>query len=81
MQAFEDSVGLGQEVVVPEAQDLEALGLQPGIALAISGAALMLAAIQLDHQPCLQANEVEDVAAIGMLTAEFSIMERTIAKN
>ncbi len=65
MKAFEHSVGLGQDVVVPEAQDLEALGLQPGVALAVIGAALMLAAIQFDHQPRFQADEVQDVAAIA----------------
>lgn len=47
MKAFEHSVGLGQDLMIPEANDLESLGLQPGVA--VVAAALMLAAIQFDH--------------------------------
>jgi len=50
-----------EDVIVPEPKDPEALGPQPTVALGIRRAFEMLASVELDDKPPLQAGKVDDV--------------------
>ena len=56
------------------------MGLQPGIAGVIGRAVLMLAAVQFYHQARFQADEIQDVTAIGMLAAELESLQALAAQ-
>ncbi len=60
------------DFVIPEAQDAKSSARQVVGSLLIShDSVLMLATIDLDDQPSLQAHEVDDEALEGMLTSEL----------
>ena len=56
------------------------MGLQPSITLAVGWAVLMLAAVQFDHQARFQADEVQDVATIGVLATKFESLQPLAAQ-
>ena len=70
-----------QNVIIPESDDFESVGLQPrgsrGVLLCLFG---MLAAIDLDDQLMPQAAEIDDVIADRMLTAKLRAIEALRAK-
>ena len=72
---FDDLVGALEHVVVPESQDLEALRPQPCIPRFIVAGALVLAAVDLDDELSIQADEVDDVMTDRMLAAESGIAD------
>ncbi len=68
---LDDAIGVLQHVVVPEAQNTEPFVLKPKRALCIFLRALrMLAAIDFDDEPPLNAHEVGDVAPERRLASE-----------
>jgi hypothetical protein len=60
-----------QHVVIPEAQHLESLRLQPRIAYFVALTVRMLAAIHFDHYARGEADEVEDIRSQRGLAAEM----------
>jgi hypothetical protein len=68
---FQHRRGFGKHLVVPESQDAIAGSGDPRIAdLVLRGLLLVLAAVQFNHQLCVEAGEICDVAADGNLTAK-----------
>ena len=62
--------------VVPESQDAKTLLLQPLSAHRIVVLGIgMLAAVELDDQLLLETDEIDDVTAKGLLTAELETRE------
>jgi hypothetical protein len=64
-------IGVGKNVVVPEAQHFPILVFEPSRSARVCPALRMLAAIDFDHQPVFGAREVDDVVPNWMLSAEF----------
>jgi hypothetical protein len=79
---MQHALGVGERVVVPEAEHAIAEGLQQGSA---TGVVLhvrrMLAAVQLDDQLPLATAEVHDIWADGHLTRELGTEQAPIAKT
>jgi hypothetical protein len=79
----QDTVHVGQHVVVPEAQNPVAFTLQPGRALAILRAVNrvgVLAPVEFDDQPALQAGEIDDVGTARHRALEFAAGELAITQ-
>src|SRR3954470_15388654 len=70
-----------EHLVIPEAQDDKVARAQPGIALGIVGALGMLAAVELDDELPLEADEVHDVASELLLPAELEAAEAAVAQQ
>ena len=74
--ARHDAVAVGENVVVPEAQDMETLRGQISITFAVIGIFTMLAAIGFDDQPMFETNEVGDVEVVdNLLTSPSEALE------
>ena len=71
---LEHAVDIPEHVIVPETEDGEAARFDRGGAIGV-GFGRMLAAVQLDDQLRRNAGEVRDMAADGILTAEFMTIE------
>jgi len=69
---LDDIVGTEQDVVIPEPQRAKAAGSQRRISMPVVPRLIeMLTAIQLDHDPRLDADEIADINAEGMLPPEL----------
>ena len=69
--AGQDAVGVGEDVVVPEAEHAVAVGLDLARPVVIGRAVGMLAAVEFDRDPQRAASEVDDVASDGKLAREL----------
>jgi hypothetical protein len=81
---FGDVVQVGQDVVIPEAQDSKAELLQEGRSLGIESFTVVIGvriAVDFDDESGLKANEVDDVPSKWMLTPEFSAIHAMRAKT
>jgi len=68
-----------QHLVVPESQDIEACVQQIARTRSIIFYLFqVLASVQLDHQPGLQAEKVREVRSNPVLTAEFPSQQATV---
>ena len=57
-----DTLDIAEHLVVPKPQDTESLSLQPSCSrIVLSGATIMLPAINLDDEPPGEADEIDDV--------------------
>lgn len=61
--------------MVPESQNLEAFSRQPGIALPVILAVVMLTTIGLDDQSSSEVNEVDYIGANGLLAPKLLAAE------
>jgi len=75
-----DRVRVSQYIWVPEPQDLEALASQPFRSPLVVVALGMLAAIDLDNEACVEANEIRDIWAEWILPPEVRPGEPMAAK-
>jgi hypothetical protein len=74
-------IGARQDIVVPEAQDREAFALEKCIASRVVRRGFdVLAAVELDDQPGLQAGEIGDVRSDGDLASEAGVEELPAAQ-
>ncbi len=74
-----DAFGVGQHLIVPEAEDAVALGFEePGSRRRVES---VLAAVELDHQMLFETYEIDDVGTDGMLAAEFDAVQLTRAQQ
>lgn len=83
VDCFEDGIGLGEDDVVPEADDLNAARVEEAGADFVTGAALVavvLAAVELDCKFGSVAVEVEDIGREWVLAAEFVAGESAVAE-
>ncbi len=70
--ALQNWLGLGQHLVVPEADDAISATLKPLRSLSIVFYLLgMLSTVDLDDQPGSMGDKIHDVWAHGLLAAEF----------
>ena len=67
--------GIGENVVVPEANDPPSPPLEPRGPAPIVVTVGMLSPIRLDDQAVLEAREIDDEGSEGMLTAELVALE------
>jgi hypothetical protein len=69
---FKDAVHTLEDVVVPEAQDRQPVGIQESRSVLILGDAIaVLATVEFDDQPSFTAQEVADEWSDRHLAAEF----------
>jgi len=81
--AFQHAFGVGQHLVVPEAEHPEALSLQPSGALDVVLPAcgrVLLTAVDLDRKFVFEGDEIDDVGADGGFLSELGSAELTGAK-
>jgi hypothetical protein len=64
-----------QDFTVPETQDTVTVLYEPSIAHSVGSAFGVLTAIDLDHEPLLSADKIDDVRPDGFLTHEFEASE------
>jgi hypothetical protein len=64
---IEHTAGVGKHIVVPKADDLPPLALQPVGSGRILGIGGMLTAAEFDRQPVFDADEIDDIAADRVL--------------
>ena len=76
-----DTAGLLQDLVVPEANDSEALAAEPVIANGVRDASGMLRAVAFHDEPPLQTAEVRDVPTYGNLTSPLQRRQTTTAQQ
>ena len=77
---FEHAFGVGEDVVVPEANDTPALAGEPFGPPFIGNVLGMLAAVRFDDEPVLGAGEVNDEGADRMLSSEAIAAEASCAQ-
>ena len=78
---LQNAVRLLHHIVVPEAQYTAPMGFEPLGALRIVLRSIgMLAAINLDHQTKLLAEEVQNIGSERRLTTELQAAQPTIAQ-
>ena len=79
---FAGGFGVFEDIVVPEADDFVALGVEPGGAAGVVGNLVgVLAAVDFDDQAAFVAEEVDDVGADGGLPADLVAVELPGAKD
>src|SRR5688572_30171901 len=71
----DDAIGVGEDVVVPEAQRAEAVRGEPGIAGCVGCAVGVLTAVKFDNESRFKASEVGDVWSDRALLAEEEAIE------
>ncbi len=76
-----DALRVVEKFVIPEPQHAKAPRAEPNIADLISTGFVMLAAICLDDQPGVVANEVRDIAPDRNLTPELCPSELPVAQD
>jgi hypothetical protein len=84
MKACEDAIGIGQDLVIPEAQDAIAQLSQGARALFVFVFVFLqrvLAAIDLNNKALLQAGEVDDIGADRDLLAKMMSVELATAQQ
>jgi len=75
------ALGIGENVVVPEANDPPSPPREPRRSAPIIVAVGMLSPIRLDDQAVLEAGEIDDGGPEGMLTAELVALEPPPAQS
>ena len=60
-----------QDFIIPETQDTVAVLCEPSIARSVAAILGMLAAVDLDHEPLLSTNKIDDIRPDGFLAHEF----------
>ena len=79
--SFKNAVDVGMDIVVSEADDAVAMGLdQPG-ACGVSGAFSMLPSIKLDDQLGTSAGEISDIGAERKLADELEAFELSASQS
>ena len=69
-----------RHVIVHETNDAEALGSEPGVAALVAHVVdVVCCAIKLDDEFALDADEIDDEPADGVLAADFQSVERSVA--
>ena len=81
MDLVRDGIRVSQYVVIPEAQDEEAVFPQESISLQIPGLVRVLTTIDFDNELALHADEIEDVVVVGMLPSKLAPIELTLAQD
>jgi hypothetical protein len=77
----EDRIGLAQYVVVPEADHSKSGMLQPsGPRGVVARAVEMLPAVEFDHQPRTESDEIDDPRTNRLLPAELDARQPASAK-
>lgn len=74
---LQDGLGLREHLVIPEAQHGKSLRSQVRVAVRVVDRLLMLSAVDFHNEPALQTDEIEDVGAHGVLTAESTAVDLT----
>lgn len=75
-QRRDDSVGIAENLVIPEADDREPLVLEPRRARGVGpGAKSVLSAVELDNEATLETDEIDDIASDGRLAAKPTAVE------
>ncbi|MBB4130935.1 hypothetical protein GGR62_001713 [Xanthomonas campestris] len=77
---FTHIVGAHQHLIIPEAQQLEALSAQEGLAHCIGGRIQVLATVKLDDQRAVQASEIGDIRPNGTLPAKLASQQAPITQ-
>ncbi len=78
---FDNAVGTGQDITIPESQDPETVSPKHFISMTVLRRLIeMLTAIQFDDNPCFKANEVADVDPEGMLPPELEPIQLSPAQ-
>jgi hypothetical protein len=70
MNPFDDAISVGKHVMIPKSQDRKALRLQPLLADSVALTVRVLAAIYLNDQPRIEADEVDNVCPEWFLSPE-----------
>jgi hypothetical protein len=70
-----------ENLAIPEPQDREAARDQPSVSGLVVIALGMLAAINFNDQFVLETDEIDNVAAQQLLTAEFELAEAAVAQE
>ena len=65
-----NAVSIRQDIIVPKPQYLESLCVQISIALFVTDRVRMLTTVDLDDEPRLETNEIDDIAIDGLLPSE-----------
>ncbi len=79
---FNHPLGVSENIIVPEPQDPEALGLQPsGTGLIFVGLKSMMAAIEFDDQFRRETNEVGNERTDGRLSAKLQAADLLAAQE
>ena len=76
-----DSLGIGQDIIVPESENTIAVPLEPGSAFLIGiYSHCMLPTVELDDEKSFHGRKVCNVGADGRLAAKLDAFEVTISK-
>jgi hypothetical protein len=78
---FQNTVHIGQNIIVPKPQDAVVALLKPSIANPVLVAIGMLAAINLDNNSLVPANEIDDIAANRLLANELAAADGTRSQS
>jgi hypothetical protein len=76
-----DIVETLQYLVVPETQGAKAIDAEKGVAVDVTGAFAVLPTVDLDDQPCIEADEIKDVAVKRHLSPELGAGELAVAEG
>ena len=74
---FPNAFDIPQNVIVPKVRDPIVMIGKPPVANGIAFIHGMLAAIDLDHQPLLTTDEIDNVGSNRFLTHKFEAVEST----
>lgn len=78
---FDNPFGIGEHVIVPEANDAPTLSFEKGCSALIRNVLGVLAAIDLNDEVMLGASEIGDESADRVLTAESESGQSAIAQR
>jgi hypothetical protein len=76
-----DSIRTLKRIMIPETKDTEPCLFETPIAHSIPLIIRMLTAVDFDHKPDIEANEIQNEAFVRMLAPEFAAFDLTIAQN
>jgi hypothetical protein len=68
---FANAFDVGENIIIPEAEDLKAVPMQKGVAGDVRRGTRVLSTIDLDRKPQLHAGEIDDIRSDRMLAADF----------
>ncbi len=81
MNGFENSLKFTQYLTVPESQHAKAIPCKRGIALLVGYGIRMLSTIDFDHELPLDADKIQDICVVGMLTPELAAANLASSKR
>jgi hypothetical protein len=79
--SVDHTVGVGEDVAVPETDYMPAVTFELRASVRICSIVGVLTAIQFDHQPVFCAREVDDIVSDRMLAAKFVPHHAAIAES